>query len=767
MFKAIISLLIPFLLTSNILFSQVTAAGWETHTSMKDVRSVNIAGNIVWAASTGGLFTFNISSPSSTIKKYTTFDGLLSNELTCSTIDNSGNIWCGATDGSVSVFYPSQNKWRVITDIRNSTEPSKQINNLFQYGNYMFISTQFCLIKFDINLFQFVDQPYIYLGSLPVKTPVIYTTVINDTIWAGTVNGIAYANINSNLPIASSWSNFTTANSVMRANRVNTVTYFNNKIFFGTDHGMVYFANHTLNTYAPLYNGNVVLNPIISMNANSSSLYFSTYRDTNNIYKAEANNINNALLIIPGLPVNTLKVNSNGDLYLGTQYKGVDIFANNSHTSIIPNGPFSNLFFNVSVDGNKNLWAVSGAIGNWVNVSGIYKYNGSNWKNYTYDNYPVLCNCGAGWNSIYGSRFDPNTVWVGGFGNGLLKITGDSLTRFTDTNSILRNYIGAGFVLALSPYEDNNGDLWVLNNYTDFPFVNFTRQMAYAIPTGNSRAYFFDNMVIDNYNTKWAILNNTEPLTPRGLVYFNESVPSYGLISPANLGQDVTSVTGIIADRDGQIWVATNNGIIIIADSYQVIANPNSDPTRFKMRIIENGLSTPLLESVTALKSDALNNKWIATYGTGVIYVSPDGSTILKKYTTVNSPIADNKVVSIGTDQNTGKVYFGTNKGLSINSSIAVAPLTDCVKITAGPNPFIIPNDALLRIDGLVAESTVKILTISGKLVYEFDSPGGKIANWDGRDVNGNYVSSGIYIIAGYNKDASKVCTGKVAIVRK
>ena len=66
-----------------------------------------------------------------------------------------------------------------------------------------------------------------------------------------------------------------------------------------------------------------------------------------------------------------------------------------------------------------------------------------------------------------------------------------------------------------------------------------------------------------------------------------------------------------------------------------------------------------------------------------------------------------------------------------------------------------------------MAESTVKILTISGKLVYEFESPGGKIANWDGRDVNGNFVSSGIYIIAGFNKDASKVCTGKVAIVRK
>ena len=33
--------------------------------------------------------------------------------------------------------------------------------------------------------------------------------------------------------------------------------------------------------------------------------------------------------------------------------------------------------------------------------------------------------------------------------------------------------------------------------------------------------------------------------------------------------------------------------------------------------------------------------------------------------------------------------------------------------------------------------------------------------------MNGSYVASGIYIIVGYNKDGSKVCTGKVAVVRR
>jgi ligand-binding sensor domain-containing protein len=274
-------------------------------------------------------------------------------------------------------------------------------------------------------------------------------------------------------------------------------------------------------------------------------------------------------------------------------------------------------------------------------------------------------------------------------------------------------------------------------------------------------------MVIDNYNTKWCILDNTEPSTPRGLFYYNESINSARLIDPASLGSNVTGVNGIILEKNGEVWIATNNGVVIIQDPYQVVANPGSMPNMAKMRIIENGLSTPLLENVYSLAVDALNNKWIGTFSNGVIYVSPDGSTLLKRFNTLTSPIADDKIMSIATDPGTGIAYFGTNRGISSYSTIAVQPLENCDQIKVGPSPFLIPNTSLLKIDGLVAESTVKILTISGSLVYEFKTEGGRIANWDGRDFNGNLVSSGIYIVAGYNKDATKVCTGKVAVVRK
>jgi ligand-binding sensor domain-containing protein len=756
--KTFITVFAVFLFLVNISYPQ-SKKGWNVYTSFKDVSGIGISGNKVWAATTGGMFSFDYDSPASTTNKYTSLQGLLSNELSSLIVDNSGNVWTGGLDGSVNVFNPLSGVMKIIPDILNSTETSKGINDFFQYGNYMFISNEFSLIKYDINRFEFVDQPYIYLGPLiPVKSPVFKTIVVNDTVWAATKYGIAFANINSYLPIQSSWSNYTTGNSVMLKNKTNTVAYFNRKVYFGTDSGMVYRSGSGLSRFAPLYNGSPVTDAVSHMTVSNGNLYFSTFTTSNNVFKVNVSNSNLAVLVYSGVEVNSLTVNPAGDLLIGTSNKGVIIYKNNTVTYVKPNAPNSNLFLYVAADINQNVWGVSGGIN-----EGIFRYNGSTWKNFTTDEYPQMR--GNDFRQVYGSR-NSSTVWASGYGEGLLKIMGDSVYLFNDENSILKSFFTPGFVLVEGVKEDNLGNLWVLNRATEKPFVNFTQSLAYPVPevpTQNSVIF----LAIDNYNTKWATYPSDVEGSERGVVYLNEVANSGKILRAPVLGSDITTANGIAVDKNGEVWIATDNGVAIIRDPYQVIQNPNSTPFIEKMRIIENGISTPLTENVQSICVDALNNKWLGTLSSGVIYVSPDGSTILKEFNTSNSPITDNRISSIAADPKSGKVYFGTQKGLSSYQTVAIDPLTDCDKITAGPSPFVIPNDNLLRIDGLVEGSSVKILTISGMLVAEFDSPGGRVANWDGRDLNGSYVSSGIYIIVGYNQDGSKVCTGKVAVVRK
>jgi ligand-binding sensor domain-containing protein len=753
----------------NVVYSQTNYNGWNIYTSFREVKGVSLGGANVWAASSGGLFSFETGNTSN-IEKYISLDGLRSNELTAVSYSNDGNVWAGAFDGSISVLNTNDNTWRQITDINSSTEPSKKINSFYQYGNLMFFGSEFCIVKFNISQFQFVDQPYTRFGNLAVPNAVYDILVVNDTIWAATKNGIAYANINTNLPIQTNWQTFTTSNPVMRDNLSNCLVSFDSKVFIGTDSGMVYFENGTLNSFAPQYNGFPLEDPVYRMAVSGDVLYFSAYtnydgyRGNYRIFRVSRQNLSNAELVQSGTEVNSLKVNASGDLLIGTVTNGVEVFRNNTAQFVFPNGPASNVFQDVAVDIGGNVYGVSGGLN-----AGVYRYNFTNWKNFNTTEQPWIY--GNDYRHIYASKYS-GKVWAGGFGSGLVQIDGDSIVSYNSSNSCLRPLDESGFTLVEGMGEDNAGNFWLINRASDagLPILKFSTTIpcqGYPTPTSPSATTMI-YMTIDNFNTKWLTFPSDLPGQPRGIAYFNEGISPNGLIINApSLGADMTTVYHAVTDKAGEVWIATDNGISIIRNPQQIINNPGTIPQTEKMRIIENGISTPLTENIQFICVDPLNNKWIGTLSNGLLYVSSDGSTLLARYNTANSPLPTNKITSIVVSTLTGTVFFGTEKGLVSLKTIAAQSLETCDKIKTGPNPFIIPSETKLRIDGLVSESIVKIMTLSGTLVAEFDSPGGRIAEWDGRDLNGNLVSSGIYIIAGYNKDASQVCTGKVAVLKR
>ena len=66
-----------------------------------------------------------------------------------------------------------------------------------------------------------------------------------------------------------------------------------------------------------------------------------------------------------------------------------------------------------------------------------------------------------------------------------------------------------------------------------------------------------------------------------------------------------------------------------------------------------------------------------------------------------------------------------------------------------------------------MSNSSIKIISISGDVVRNLETPGGRIGFWDGRDDKGSMVASGIYFIVSYDEEADNVATTKVAVIRK
>jgi hypothetical protein len=141
---------------------------------------------------------------------------------------------------------------------------------------------------------------------------------------------------------------------------------------------------------------------------------------------------------------------------------------------------------------------------------------------------------------------------------------------------------------------------------------------------------------------------------------------------------------------------------------------------------------------------------------------------LLAAYDSKNSPILSDRIISVAIDENAGIVYVGTDKGLTSFVTPFTKPKEAFDELFIFPNPYVVADGSnLLTIDGLVRDAEIKILTIDGKLVTEFSSPGGRTAFWDGRDENGNLINSGIYLVVAIDSGGNNTITGKVAVFRK
>lgn len=758
-----INLAIPvFILFFNAcLFSQNSK--WDNLTDFKNVTSIvsDPNSNNVYSATRGGLYSADAVSGNIT-SKYTNIQGLINNDLTAIAFDNSGKLWIGAVDGSISILNIQNNTWKYLYDIKNSSEANKFINYFLISGTYMYVATGYGIQKISTSSYNFVDAPYYRLGTFPINTPVYSLTINNNVLYAATKSGVAYANlVSSNLNDPNSWSNY---NQIPMNADVKTIETYDNKIFAGSLTGFSYF-NGTV--WSPYPNSSVSNISTISIKTIQDKLYFVS---GNSIFYSNSSDLSVLNVYLNQNNYSVLGIQRNNTVtglpVAGLSNNGIILYSKDTTFYTFPNSPFTNVFNQVTVDNEDNVWA-AGGLGN----NGFYKYNGSVWENYNLATHPEIGNSNWFQKIISGN----GNVWALGYGGGPTLIKGNTIQNFNTTNSTLPGISGnPAFCVPYGGAYDNNGILWLSFFGTNsgsslYSLLGDNQWFGYPNPSTITSATL-SNMAIDNYNTKWITSGGSRP----GLYFFNENTTYtntsddiYGFYSNSDFGAEVTNVYDVIVDKNDEVWVATNNGIFIINNPYGAIQNPNSKPPPVKLGIIDGNLRVPFTENCISLTNDVLNNKWIGTETNGVFYLSSDGSTLLAQYNTLQSPIIGNQIKTVAVSNITGKAYFGANSGLSSLQTDAIEPVVEFDEIIASPNPYVIPSSVNLKIDGLIENSTIKILSISGNVVTEFDSPGGRIAVWNGLNQYNELTASGIYIIVAFNSDGSEVGKGKVAIIRK
>ena len=97
-------------------------------------------------------------------------------------------------------------------------------------------------------------------------------------------------------------------------------------------------------------------------------------------------------------------------------------------------------------------------------------------------------------------------------------------------------------------------------------------------------------------------------------------------------------------------------------------------------------------------------------------------------------------------------------------------PKSNYSSVKIFPSPFHIPSLKPMIVDGLMFESSMFIMTLDGKVIKKIPSRGldidGDQLFWDGKDSNGEYVSSGVYLIMIYGEDGSRH-EEKITVINK
>ena len=230
-----------------------------------------------------------------------------------------------------------------------------------------------------------------------------------------------------------------------------------------------------------------------------------------------------------------------------------------------------------------------------------------------------------------------------------------------------------------------------------------------------------------------------------------------------------TYCSAFCEDANGAVWIGTDQGIIVISNPQNAL-NDNMVVRRVKVpkndgtNTAEYLLGTDLVFSIAI---DAGNRKWMATKQSGLFLVSPDGSEILKNFTSDNSPLPSNNISSVYADPSGSTIYVGTSEGLFSYSSDATPAEDDFSKIVVFPNPVTPDYSGPIYVKGLMDNSLVKIADASGQVLYQGRSEGGMFS-WDGCNSVGVRVPSGVYyVFASQNGgDSSSGGTAKFMIIK-
>lgn len=769
---------------------------WQTHFAFNQAFEVVETPDRIIGATRLGLIILEKSDYSiHTLTKVNGLSDYFISALSYNATDRS--VLIGYENGNIDLL--KNNSTSNINDLKiKQLEGSKVINHFLADGEVTYVATDFGIMV--INLQKNEISSTFFIGENASNLRVFQLAFDNEFLYAATEKGVrrvqreapdkhiyeAWELLSQDQASYSHLLNFAdgmvfsqgmkgASNTLMyyHDNHIQNLFTVNNfQKIVASDDQLIVVSNPNLQFYnSSFVPTEIIGNPIIADSSQTAAYRSALFDENGEIWAADHNN---GLL--------NKKTGDAWDKYL-------------------PQGPISNQAHELKFSG-ENLWLVPGGLAaawNNANIAGtISILSKTGWYYLTDQNNPLLKGS-RDLLSITPHPENPDHLFVSSWGSGLFEVT------LTDNKpEVIKHYFAmpnglenifdnnSRFVRVATTAFDKNNTLWMTNSSVDNAIV------AYSPREDKWQRYSY-GAISDNMGMAPMLAASTGDMwlaifrgNAKGLFVWNDNSTPWdqsddvyrSVISQAadddkrNQGQLLlwddeglpitNSIYSMAEDQNGHIWLGTDVGVVVQYQPYALFSTEKPVFSRIKIaRKDGTSLADYLLDGqiVSSILVDPGNRKWLGTQGSGIYLVSPDGSRQINAFTTENSPLPSNYINSIAMNEKTGEIFIATGEGVVSYKGTATRASNDYSNIYAFPNPVRPDFGGNITITGLVAKTTVKITDVSGKLVYETNSIGGQ-AFWDGRNLWGEAVKSGVYLIFVASEDGSQSAVTKIAIIR-
>ena len=766
---------------------QVRIGEWRALTCPLDIRNLIQLGDTTYCATGGGLLLYH----NSTFEVLTTVNGLYGIDLLSISKDSYNNIWIGGKSpfGFVQIY-----------------DNEKNSIDVFDYGlteiTKFFIGDSIALASFvdgqDLGLIKWIYSNYqwsyrdIYRNFPFLIESINGVEILNQHIFLGTDNGLLVGYLGENLKDPNNWelvsNDYSSPIDAMRSTE-NGFTFISNQTIYSVIDYNDTFQYEQLEVQIPVeFSDFLIDEEDFICGIHNKKVY------------SQRNNFNP---ISTGKILYDIALDSQGNLIIGSDLGLIEINRNSYEKKIqIPNSPATGKFSAIKVlkdgrfvgasskglsikdfDGWRNILEIKNENSNIINLS--YDFNSFISDTIAYDFGDAVADIEEGPDGLVYCAIEGtfpvlnNPTRTGG---GIIIIDIDNPDNVTVIDTSILGYYTSGssnnpYMVVKDIEFDANGNLWVANTYVtnkNLPIhVRNTNNEWKSYGSAETSVRISQSPIsitFDSWSRVWVSAFKAEEanlgIYPDGGIFLLDYNGSPTQPLSFNWRSIIynTTVWSLGMGYNNRIYYLTPTGL----NYYDIDAGP--DP------IIRENLYSyfPNISfgGGSEIKVDPLGNIWTISPTQGV-HILLENTTYwpdINGLRMSNSPLLSDEVYDLDFDYQRKLAYIATSKGVSILRIPFGDSYSDYNGLKIFPSPFLIPAHEKMIVDGLMYNSSMKIMTLDGLVIRDINSSGisvdGDQLFWDGKNNNGEYVASGVYLLAIIN-NSGKNTFSKITVIKK